>query len=100
MIKELQEIIDYIEDFLNNKPSFEEAWFASFDLQDFIKERSGIILANDEKLMEILETDVRDICEALDYVKEDVSIYCISEKTFRRKLAEALIKLKESNMQQ
>lgn len=94
MIKELTEIIDYIQDLLDNKTSFDEAWDASYDLPHFISERIDAIKAYSISAMRLLNDDVIDWCAALDSSGEDEWPDIISEKTFRKKLWEALEKLK------
>lgn len=95
MKKELNEVIAYLEDLLNNKTSFDEAWDASYDLPHFISKRIFQIEEYSEEAAILLNDDVIDWCAALGHVKEDESEYCICEKTFRLRLSQALEKLKE-----
>ena len=94
MTKELAEVIDYIQDLLDNKTSFDEAWDASYDLPHFISQRSDAIRAEDESILQLLDNEVVDLCAALDSSGEEYRQEVITEKTFRRKLSEVLEKLK------
>ncbi len=95
MTKELSEVIDYIQDLLDNKTSFDEAWDASFDLPHFISQRSDAIRAEDESILQLLDNEVVELCAALGTGNKEDWPEIITEKTFRKKLAEVLVKLKK-----
>jgi hypothetical protein len=95
VVKELEEVIAYIQDLLENKTSFDEAWDASYDLPHFISKRIDAIMEYNLPAMRLLNDNVLDLCAALDSSGEEDWPYVITEKTFRKKLAEVLVKLKK-----
>lgn len=87
----LNEIIEYLKNFLTMRLSANDAWFFSYELPEYISERYNDVEVFSPIAARMLNDDVIDLCAALD--EEDID-GCISEKTFRKKLGQSLEQLR------